>query len=370
MQSRSGILGGRSQLRIRLIPAMLGITVAAACTTNDTTPVTVTGYSVAIKTAAPASATVLTAIPIGFTVTEHESDGTTKPAVGRTFTITVTAGSGAVNGGGSATLTTAGDGSAAATWILGGAATTQSVRGSSSSSEFADVSVIATAGPAAQLVVANQPSTVAVGGLALTLQPAVQLEDASGNPVALAGVPVTVSIATGTGSITGTVIVTSDASGRATFVDLALSASAEKVTLRFVAVLSGNSTSVLSAGIGVLIPWVTRASMPQLRYSLASGAVNGILYVVGGSTNALTGNATGAVEAYDPATGVWTTKASMPTPRSRLAVGVVNGIVYAVGGVDNSGNLLATVEAFDPVANSWTTGRRSLRHAPAWQSWR
>ena len=174
MQCRIGKLGCRGHLRIALIPAMLGITVAAACTTpNDTTPVTVTGYSVAIKTAPPASATVLTAIPIAFIVTEHESDGTTKPAVGKTFTITVTAGNGTVNGSGSATLTTAGDGSAAATWILGGAATTQSVRGSSSSSEFADVSVVATAGPAAQLVLTTQPPSLAASGLVLGSQPAV-----------------------------------------------------------------------------------------------------------------------------------------------------------------------------------------------------
>lgn len=75
MQCRIGIPGRRCHMSIRLIPAMLGITVAAACTAaNDTTPVTVTGYSVAIKTAPPASATVLTGIPIAFTVTEHESD--------------------------------------------------------------------------------------------------------------------------------------------------------------------------------------------------------------------------------------------------------------------------------------------------------
>jgi N-acetylneuraminic acid mutarotase len=346
-------------MRVSLIPAILGITLAAACTTSDnTTPVTVTGYSVVIKTAPPASATVLTAIPIAFTVTEHESDGTARPAGGKTFTIAITAGNGTVNGGESATLTTASDGSAAATWMLGSAPSTQSVRGSISPDEFADMSVIATAGPAVQLVVTTQPASLAVSLFGLTRQPVVQLEDAAGNAVALAGVPVNVSIATGTGSIIGTVIATSDAAGRATFTDLALNAIAGTVTLSFVAILSGHLTNVSSAAIVVRTPWVTRASMSQPRSDLGSGVVNGILYVVGGSTNGLINGATGAVEAYDPATDAWTTKASMSTPRSGLAAGVVNGILYAVGGI-NGNIVLATVEAFDPVANSWTT-RASL----------
>ena len=189
-------------------------------------------------------------------------------------------------------------------------------------------------------------------GVALTVQPTVQLEDSAGNIVVLAGVPVTASIATGGGTIGGTVTVNSDAAGLAAFADLSLSGIAGAVTLKFAAPVNGQATTVTSSPISVRIPWTIRASMPAPRFGLAVGVVNGILYAVGGSGG--DGGVQGAVLAYDPATNSWTTKAAVPTPRFGLAVGVVNGILYAVGGYDGT-HYLATVEAYNPVTNSWTT---------------
>jgi N-acetylneuraminic acid mutarotase len=90
--------------------------------------------------------------------------------------------------------------------------------------------------------------------------------------------------------------------------------------------------------------------MPTARYFFGVAAINGILYVVGGSDGP---NFLATVEAYDPATDTWTTKASMPTPRYALGVAAVNGILYALGGA-NSNGVLATVEAYDPVHDTWT----------------
>jgi N-acetylneuraminic acid mutarotase len=100
--------------------------------------------------------------------------------------------------------------------------------------------------------------------------------------------------------------------------------------------------------------WTTKAPMPTARYALGMGAIDGIIYAVGGVTST-TPFAT--VEAYAPATNTWTTKASMPTARHRLAVGVVDGVLYAVGGIGSGGATvpLATVEAYNPVTNSWAT---------------
>jgi len=101
--------------------------------------------------------------------------------------------------------------------------------------------------------------------------------------------------------------------------------------------------------------WTTKAPMPTARYFLAAAAVNGILYAVGG-TNSPTGNSDLAtVEAYDPATDTWTTKASMPTARFGLSLTTINGILYAVGGNIANVGPQATVEAYDPVTNTWTT---------------
>ncbi len=96
-------------------------------------------------------------------------------------------------------------------------------------------SVILGAGGASQLAVTTQPSPAAVNAVALAQQPAVTLLDGSSNPVALAGVVVTASIATGSGSLGGTLVATTDAAGVATFTDLSITGLAGAFTLRFAA---------------------------------------------------------------------------------------------------------------------------------------
>jgi hypothetical protein len=92
--------------------------------------------------------------------------------------------------------------------------------------------------------------------------------------------------------------------------------------------------------------------MPTGRNSVGAAALNGILYVVGGSAAS---EPVATVEAYDPATDTWTTKASMPAALFSPAVGAVNGILYAVGGAPGGGSWVATVYAYDPVSNTWST---------------
>ncbi len=125
------------------------------------------------------------------------------------------------------------------------------------------------------------------------------------------------------------------------------------------AVVTATSAGV-SATVSITVEcdcWTTKASMPTARYALGVGAIDGVVYAVGG-VKSVSPSIAATVEAYDPASNTWTTKASMPTARHRLAVGVVNGILYAVGGSGNFGSpavVLATVEAYDPATNSWTT---------------
>ena len=128
-----------------------------------------------------------------------------------------------------------------------------------------------------------QPSSSVLTGMAFMLEPTVQLEDASGNPVALGSVPITAAIATGGGVLLGgTATVNTDATGLARFTDLSLSGVAGMVTLRFAATLSGQTATDTSSAINVVVPWTTNASMPTARWGLATGVVNGILYAVGG----------------------------------------------------------------------------------------
>jgi hypothetical protein len=185
----------------------------------------------------------------------------------------------------------------------------------------------------------------------LPIAPAVVVKDAYGN--AVPGAAVTFAIVSGGGSVTGA-NQTSNAGGVATVGSWTLGSVAGANTLSATAVgagISGNPATFSATGTGNV--WTTMPAMPTQRTDLAIGAVNGILYAVGGKNS--TANWIPTVEAYDPATNTWSTKAQLPTERTGLAVGVVNGILYAVGGANSTSGWLTTVEAYDPATNTWAT---------------
>ena len=143
--------------------------------------------------------------------------------------------------------------------------------------------------------------------------------------------------------------------------------------------------------------WQTLAPMPTARQELATAALNGKIYAIGGYDNS--GTPTNIVEVYDPATDTWTS--AHPIPRAlhhnsaavaggklysfggpstqafvydevndswsavasmlffhvlTPAVGVFNDKIYVAGGVNGGvGNSMQNqVEVYDPVANTWT----------------
>ncbi len=98
--------------------------------------------------------------------------------------------------------------------------------------------------------------------------------------------------------------------------------------------------------------WETKTNMPTPRYYHKSAVVDGIIYVIGGTTNDT--NAFTTNEAYDPILNNWTTKAAMITGRNEVEVSVVDNIIYAIAGDATSGRSNVN-EAYDPILNSWTT---------------
>jgi RNA polymerase sigma factor (sigma-70 family) len=100
--------------------------------------------------------------------------------------------------------------------------------------------------------------------------------------------------------------------------------------------------------------WRKGADMPTARLDTSSAAVNGKIYVIGGSID-MPGPGISVVEEYNPATDIWTTKADMPTARATLSSAVVKGKIYTMGGTTNDINFtgLPTVEEYDPVTDSW-----------------
>src|SRR5689334_20022905 len=116
---------------------------------------------------------------------------------GVTVTAAIATGGGTLNG--TATAATNASGVASFTNLaITGTAGDRTLSFSSTGLTGATSSTITiTAGAATQLAVSTQPSTSAVSGAALTQQPVVQIQDASGNPVSQGGTPVTATIASG-----------------------------------------------------------------------------------------------------------------------------------------------------------------------------
>ena len=99
----------------------------------------------------------------------------------------------------------------------------------------------------------------------------------------------------------------------------------------------------------------TKTAMPTARAYLTSAVPDGTLYAIGGDSgdSAYTDTLHNEVERYDPATDTWTERTPMPTARNLLASGVIDGKVYVVGGFEkyymsSPGNRL---EIYNPAAD-------------------
>ncbi len=172
-------------------------------------------------------------------------DASGNPVAQAGVTVTAAIASGAGTLGGTTTATTNASGVATFTnLVITGAVGDRTLSFSASGLTGATSNTVSvTAGAATQLAVTTQPSSTAQSGVAFATQPAVQIQDASGNPVAQAGVTVTAAIASGAGTLGGTTTATTNASGVATFTDLAITGVVGDRTLSFSATGLTSATS-------------------------------------------------------------------------------------------------------------------------------
>ena len=134
----------------------------------------------------------------------------------------------------------------------------------------------------------------------------------------------------------------------------------------------GGSTNVGGGGtlVEVFDPaqntWAEVAPMQEIRFTPTASVVKGKIYTIGGRR--LENDSLQTVEAYDPATDTWQNKKDMPTGRAKLSPSTpaVNGKIYVIGGGAEELVPLRIVEEFDPAQNAWTqmanmpTARRGL----------
>jgi adhesin/invasin len=200
----------------------------------------------------------------------------------------------ATGGGSLAAPTSATDaaGVASAAWTLGGTTGTQTATASAAGLAGSPLTFTVATTPAAasQLVLAAQPSATARSGIALAAQPVAQLRDAFGNAVPQAGVAVTAAIASGGGTLGGTSTVSTDASGAATFTDLAISGTVGQRTLAFSAGgLTGATSNAIDVAAGTAAGLAVAAGDGQTATAGSAVAVAPSVRVVDASGNPVSG---------------------------------------------------------------------------------
>ncbi|HEX6132624.1 MAG TPA: invasin domain 3-containing protein, partial [Longimicrobiales bacterium] len=125
-------------------------------------------------------------------------------------------------------------------------------------------SIVITTGAGTRLAMATQPDSSAPSGVPFARQPAVQLQDAAGNAVAQPGIVVSASIATGGGTLAGTLTAATDAAGVATFTDLRISGTIGVRTLRFAASgITAATSAPITLTVGPPSPAHSSAVVPD-----------------------------------------------------------------------------------------------------------
>jgi N-acetylneuraminic acid mutarotase len=94
--------------------------------------------------------------------------------------------------------------------------------------------------------------------------------------------------------------------------------------------------------------WGTKARMPYARSGIPAATINGVIYVVGGSSSSA--YLTTTLQAYNIATNTWATRKSLPVAHTDLnGASVINGRLYVTGGYGER-----TLFVYDPGTNTWT----------------
>ncbi|MEP6688146.1 MAG: invasin domain 3-containing protein [Gemmatimonadales bacterium] len=149
-----------------------------------------------------------------------------------------------------ATAVTSGNGMAATQRVLG--AQPGSYATSAVATVLPDDGVsFTTTAVSAKLVLTTEPPATAASGVPLDPQPVLQLQDLAGTPLAREGVSVTVQIASGPGSLSGTTSRLTDAAGNVAFTDLTIAGAPGARTLIFASSGYAPATSTpISIGVG------------------------------------------------------------------------------------------------------------------------
>ena len=221
-------------------------------TTSGTVTLTA-GTAAALNLSTPPSANVQSGVPFAQqpVVQLQDGSGNAVSQAGVDVTVTIATGDPALGG----TVTVATDAAGTATFtdlVITGAIGDRTLAFDATGlTGVTSGTVSVGAGGATQLALVTPPSASVQSGTPFVQQPVVQLQDGSGNAVSQAGTDVTATIATGDGTLGGTMTVQTDGAGTATFTDLVITGVVGDRTLSFDATgLTGATSGTVSVTAG------------------------------------------------------------------------------------------------------------------------
>lgn len=143
---------------------------------------------------------------------------------------------------------------------------------------------------------------------------------------------------------------------------IALSA-CDSTTTRDPTAPESESGTLQAAPLAASNTWTTKSPIPAARFFAVAGAINNIIYVVGGKdASSIT---TSTVRAYNTMTDAWSTRASLPRHRaSANGASAIAGRLYVSGGINNSRVTASTLYMYNPTTNTWVQ-KASLPHPGA-----
>jgi hypothetical protein len=102
--------------------------------------------------------------------------------------------------------------------------------------------------------------------------------------------------------------------------------------------------------------WSAGANMPDVRSFMGSGynSANGKIYLVSGYNTGFVDSAQPDTWEYDPVANTFTSKLDFPHPAGGMASGVINGHLYVAGGRDAANLVINLNWDYDIAANTWT----------------
>jgi N-acetylneuraminic acid mutarotase len=101
--------------------------------------------------------------------------------------------------------------------------------------------------------------------------------------------------------------------------------------------------------------WTAKTPMTTAVRGMSGAALNSKLYVAGGTAGGAGSTAVVAtVQVYDSIHDSWTAGTPLPGPLQGQCCTSFNGLLYALGGSTNAGNLTQAL-AFDPGTSVWST---------------